>query len=108
MNLRKQNSNTLVNNVFDAGETFRKDHSNEEIKSWSSSNRTKIVVTFLQNNRNGPEAFLESPYGIMHNNRDEQSFRKINILCSTRIANNTNHGEETLTRFYNPYCKTSV
>ena len=104
--LKKTELKPLVNKVFDAGETFRKEHYNEEKKSWSCSNRTKTAVTYLLNNRKGLEAFLDSPYGIMHNNRVEQSFREIDVLRNSMMANDTIHGAETLALFYSLY-KTS-
>ena len=42
----------------------------------------------------------------MHNNRMEQSFRELNVLINSMMANDTIHGAETLALYYSLY-KTS-
>ena len=42
----------------------------------------------------------------MHNNRMEQSFRELNVLRNSMMANDTIHGAETLALYYSLY-KTS-
>ena len=66
----------------------------------------KKAVNYLLNNKSDLEAFLSSPHGIMHNNRMEQSFRELNVLRNSMMANDTIHGAETLALYYSLY-KTS-
>ena len=49
---------------------------------------------------------VNSLQGIMHNNRMEQSFRELNVLRNSMMANDTIHGAETLALYYSLY-KTS-
>ena len=96
----------LVDKVFATGEAFKASHYDEQNKTWNCSERTKKAVNYLLNNKSGLEAFLSSPHGIMHNNRMEQSFRELNVLRNSMMANDTIHGAETLALYYSLY-KTS-
>lgn len=96
----------LVDKVFATGEAFKASHYDEQNKTWNCSERTKKAVNYLLNNKSGLEAFLSSPHGIMHNNRVEQSFRELNVLRNSMMANDTIHGAETLALYYSLY-KTS-
>lgn len=58
---------------------------------------------YLVNNKEGLTTFLDSPYGVMHNNNVEEKFREIDILCISMMASDTCKGAENLTILYSLY-----
>ena len=60
-------------------------------------------MVYLVNNKEGLTAFLDSPYGVMHNNNVEEKFREIDILRNSMMASDTCKGAENLTVLYSLY-----
>ena len=46
-------------------------------------------MSYLVNNKEGLIAFLDIPYGVMHNNNVEEKFREIDILRNIMMASDT-------------------
>ena len=61
------------------------------------------ALHYAVNNEAGLRAFLDSPYGVMHNNPCESKFRSLDILRNSMKANDTIHGAETQALFYSFY-----
>lgn len=60
-------------------------------------------MVYLVNNKEGLTAFLDSHYGVMHNNNVEEKFREIDILRNSMMASDTCKGAENLTVLYSLY-----
>ena len=64
------------------------------IRQWS---------TLLITKKEGLTSFLDSPYGVMHNNNVEEKFREIDILRNSMMASDACKGDENLTVQYSLY-----
>lgn len=60
-------------------------------------------MVYLVNNKEGLTAFLDSPYGVMHNKYVEEKFREIDILRNSMMASDTCKEAENLTVLYSLY-----
>ena len=67
------------------------------------SDRFYKAMVYLVNNKEGLTSFLDSPYGVMHNNNVEEKFREIDILRNSMMASDACKGAENLTVQYSLY-----
>ena len=108
--LKHEKVKPLIDEIFtkaqDIFETIKRCRANGKIKiepQRKCSDRFYKAMVYLVNNKEGLTAFLDSPYGVMHNNNVEEKFREIDILRNSMMASDTCKGAENLTVLYSLY-----
>lgn len=67
------------------------------------SKKLKAAIGYIVNNEAALKTFLDSPYGLMHNNAVESRFRELDILRNSMLASDTFRGADNLALFYSLY-----
>lgn len=96
----------ILTKAQDIYESIKKSRLNGKVKiepQRKCSDRFYKAIVYLVNNKDGLTAFLDSPYGVMHNNNVEEKFREIDILKNSMMASDTCKGAENLTVLYSLY-----
>ena len=108
--LKNEKVKPLIDEIFTKAqviyETIKKSRVNGKVKiepQRKCSDRFYKAMVYLVNNKDGLTAFLDSPYGVMHNNNVEEKFREIDILRNSMMASDTCKGAENLTVLYSLY-----
>ena len=69
----------------------------------SCSEKFYSAIVYIVNNEDRLKSFLDSPYGLMHSTRIEESFRELDILRNSMMASDTIKGAEHLALIYTLY-----
>ena len=69
----------------------------------SCSEKFYSAIVYIVNNEDRLKSFLDSPYGLMHSTRIEESFRELDILRNSMMASDTIQGAEHLALIYTLY-----
>lgn len=96
-----------VHTIFEYIKITRLNSKNKTEPRRKCSDRFYKAIVYLINNEEKLRAFLDSPYGVMHNNNVEEKFRELDLLRNAMVASDTSKGAENLTVFYSFY-KTCV
>lgn len=67
------------------------------------SDKFYSAIVYIVNNEDRLKSFLDSPYGLMHSTRIEESFRELDILRNGMMASDTIQGAEHLAQIYTLY-----
>ncbi len=65
-----------------------------------SSLKFHAAIVYIVNNEYRLKSFLDSPYGLMHSTRIEESFREQDILRNSMISSETLKAPEHFTLLY--------
>ena len=69
-----------VHTIFEYIKITRLNSKNKTEPRRKCSDRFYKAIVYLINNEEKLRAFLDSPYGVMHNNNVEEKFRELDIL----------------------------
>ena len=71
-----------------------------EVPKRKCSEKLRKAIVYIVNNETALKTFLDSPYGLMHNNAVESRFRELDILRNSMLASDTFRGADNLALFY--------
>lgn len=99
----------LIENIFERAKTVKHEIEEKGENTYrSSSERLKKAIRYLTNNEAHLKTFIDSPYGLMHNNHTEETFREFDILRNSCIESDTVNGAENLALFYSLYKSSQI